>query len=128
MCKHVLNAQVSIRAPCCQKWFDCPECHEDMFGEDHELMKTTEMVFACKKCKKVFRKQIEEFEEADEFCPGCDNHFMPDAKTPESEGHLVIGFESKKGHENKVMIDDREKQRKKVLLEFDEDDVDWDQY
>jgi hypothetical protein len=22
MCKHILNAQVAIRSPCCQKWFD----------------------------------------------------------------------------------------------------------
>ena len=41
-----------------------------METQDHELEKNTEMVFACKKCKKVFRKQVEEFEEADEFCPG----------------------------------------------------------
>ncbi len=54
MCKHILNAQVSIRAPCCQKWFDCPECHAE--ASDHELTKTFDMVFACKKCKKVFRK------------------------------------------------------------------------
>ena len=112
MCKHILNAQVSIRAPCCKKWFDCPECHEEAVKGDHELMKTTEMVFACKKCKKVFRKQIDEdFDEADEFCPNCDNHFMPEAKTPETEGHLVIGFEAAKGHENKMFVDDREKQR-----------------
>ena len=68
MCKHVLNAQVAIRAPCCKKWFDCPECHEAT--QDHELEKTTEMVMACKKCKKVFRKDVGEFEEADEHCPG----------------------------------------------------------
>lgn len=29
---------------------------------DHELKKTTEMTFACKKCKKVFRKDILMFE------------------------------------------------------------------
>ena len=56
MCKHILNAQVAVRAPCCKRWFDCPECHAD--ATDHELMKTTEMIFACKKCKKVFRKDI----------------------------------------------------------------------
>lgn len=54
MCKHILNAQVSIRAPCCKQWFDCAECHAEK--TDHELMKVYEMVFACKKCKKVFRK------------------------------------------------------------------------
>jgi uncharacterized CHY-type Zn-finger protein len=54
MCKHILNAQVAVRAPCCRKWFECPECHAE--ASDHPLLKTTELVFACKKCKKVFRK------------------------------------------------------------------------
>ena len=54
MCKHILNAQVAVRAPCCRKWFDCPECHAE--EADHPLQKTIELVFACKKCKKVFRK------------------------------------------------------------------------
>ena len=68
MCKHIMNAQVAIRAPCCKKWFDCPECHEA--SQDHELMREHEMVLACKKCKKVFRKEFnEEFDEADEHCP-----------------------------------------------------------
>ena len=56
MCKHVLNAQVSVRAPCCKRWFDCPECHEE--ATDHPLLKTMEMAFACKKCKKAFRKDM----------------------------------------------------------------------
>jgi len=43
--------------------------------------------------KKVFRKDMREFDESDEFCPRCDNHFVIDAKTRESTGHLVIGFE-----------------------------------
>ena len=73
------------------------------------------MVFACKKCKKVFRKNIEEFEEADEFCPGCDNHFMIEAKTPENSGKLMIEFKAEKGHEHKVMKDDREKERARTL-------------
>ena len=124
MCKHILNAQVAIRAPCCKKWFDCPECHEDVFGEDHELMKTMEMVLACKKCKKVFRKDVSEFEEADEHCPRCDNHYMIEAKTPDTEGKLVLEFEQKRGHENKMFKDDREKDRQLQLMqdEWDNDD------
>ena len=113
MCKHVLNAQVAVRAPCCKKWFDCPECHEET--QDHELMPTMELVFLCKKCKKAFRKDVSEFEEADEYCPHCDNHYIIEAKTPETEGQLVIEFEQEKGHENKVMKDEREKTRKKTL-------------
>ena len=74
--KHILNAQASIRAPYCQKWFDCPECHAEV--ADHKLAKTTEMVFMCKKCRKAFRKDVHEFEESDEYCPHCDNHFVSD--------------------------------------------------
>ena len=89
MCKHILNAQVSIRAPCCRKWFDCPECHEEK--EDHELEKTVEMHMACKKCNKVFRKDItEEFEEADEHCPNCDNQYMIEAREPEMKMSIVM--------------------------------------
>ncbi len=54
MCRHILNAQVSVRAACCLKWYDCPECHAE--ANDHALAKSYEMVLACKKCKKVFRK------------------------------------------------------------------------
>ncbi|KAL7274370.1 hypothetical protein RUND412_002740 [Rhizina undulata] len=94
MCKHILNAQVSIRSPCCKKWFDCAECHAET--EDHKLLQRFEMVFlplypllistgyeafACKKCKKCFRKDTKEWDESDEYCPFCDNHFVLEAKT-----------------------------------------------
>ncbi|KAK4040897.1 hypothetical protein C8A01DRAFT_35069 [Parachaetomium inaequale] len=82
MCKHILNAQVSIRSPCCRKWFDCPECHAEQ--ESHPLLQRFDMTFACKKCKKCFRKDAAEFEEADEYCPHCDNHFILDAVTPKA--------------------------------------------
>jgi hypothetical protein len=65
--KHILNAQVSIRSPCCKsspplptqtllllenpsnkppgrKWFDCAECHLET--EDHPLLQKTEMVLS----------------------------------------------------------------------------------
>jgi len=80
MCKHVLNAQVAIRSPCCRKWFDCAECHYET--EKHPLEQRTELTFACKKCKKVFRKNAEEFEDSDEYCPFCDNHFVIEAAVP----------------------------------------------
>ena len=100
MCKHIMNAQVSIRAPCCKKWFDCPECHDEYWKGGCELMKSLEFVFACKKCKKVFRKAVEEFEEADEYCPHCDNHYIIEAKTPDTEGALKIEFIAERGHEH----------------------------
>ncbi|KAI0127482.1 zinc finger protein [Xylariales sp. AK1849] len=80
MCKHILNAQVSIRSPCCRKWFDCADCHHET--ETHPLKQTLDMTFACKKCKKCFRKDAQEFEEADEYCPHCDNHFVLEAVIP----------------------------------------------
>lgn len=43
------------------------------------------MVFACKKCRKVFRKDMEQFEESDEYCPHCDNHFLREAVEPQAE-------------------------------------------
>ena len=46
---------------------------------------------------------------------------MIEAKTPETEGKLVIEFKGKKGHENKMFVDNREKQRAKVLDDFEED-------
>ncbi|KAI8139687.1 hypothetical protein BJV82DRAFT_563494 [Fennellomyces sp. T-0311] len=81
MCKHILNAQVAIRAQCCRRWFDCSECHAEV--ADHPLRKTDEMVFACKKCKKAFRKDMRDYEEEDEYCPHCDNHYVIEAVMPE---------------------------------------------
>ncbi|PVH91354.1 hypothetical protein DM02DRAFT_647340 [Periconia macrospinosa] len=83
MCKHILNAQVAIRAPCCKRWFDCSSCHTE--STSHPLLQSYEMTFACKKCKKCFRKDAREFEDADEYCPHCDNHFVLEAKMPKAE-------------------------------------------
>lgn len=66
--------------PSGKKWFDCPECHQEQ--ESHPLLQSFEMTFVCKKCKKCFRKDAREFEESDEYCPHCDNHFIIEAKTP----------------------------------------------
>lgn len=97
MCKHILNVQAAIRAPCCKKWFDCSDCHNEV--SDHDLKKTTEMVFACKVCKKVFRKDMLMFEgnwlinvlESDEYCPHCDNKYVLDAVTKENKWGVING-------------------------------------
>lgn len=52
----------------------CPECHEEK--EDHPLAKSLELAFMCKKCKRAFRKDMAVFEDSDEYCPHCDNHFV----------------------------------------------------
>ena len=79
------------------------------------MEKTLDLVMLCKKCKKAFRKEIGEFEEADEYCPHCDNHYVIEAKTPFTEGKLVLEFGMEKGHENKMFKDDREKDRTEAL-------------
>ncbi|RKO95430.1 hypothetical protein CAUPRSCDRAFT_9161, partial [Caulochytrium protostelioides] len=94
---------------CCQKWFDCPECHDEV--SKHPLRKTMEMVFACKKCKKVFRKDMTLFEESDEFCPHCDNRYIIDAKTPQ----MGIGVE---GDDPRLQRDFRAKQLRETELDF----------
>ncbi|CAI4217840.1 unnamed protein product [Parascedosporium putredinis] len=80
MCKHVLNAQVSIRAPCSH--------------------------FCLQKCKKCFRKDAQEFEESDEYCPHCDNHFVLDAITPKA-AITVEGADARM--DNRMLKDEREK-------------------
>ena len=83
MCKHIINSQVSVRAPCCRGWFDCPQCHEDVAAGSHTLSKSIELCFACKKCRKVFRKDLSDFDpDSDEYCPHCDNHFVLPAVIP----------------------------------------------
>ncbi|KAI6830453.1 hypothetical protein KC367_g2550 [Hortaea werneckii] len=115
MCKHVLNAQVSIRSPCCRQWFDCAHCHAET--QDHELKPTMEMVFACKKCKKCFRKDMNEFEESDEFCPFCDNHFIIEAKEPKPRLE-VEGEDVRK--DARMIKDDRLKGREELTIWDDE--------
>lgn len=67
-------------------------------------MKNTEMVFACKKCKKCFRKDSTEFEESDEYCPHCDNHFVIEAVTPKPA--LQVEGEDAR-IDNRMLKDDR---------------------
>lgn len=40
------------------------------------------MAFVCKKCRKAFRRTVTDFieDEAAEYCPYCDNHFLLEAK------------------------------------------------
>lgn len=61
-------------------------------------------VFACKKCKKCFRKEADTFEESDEYCPHCDNHFVLEAKTPKP----ILEFEGTDARvDSRMLKDDR---------------------
>ncbi|KAK3679813.1 hypothetical protein LTR78_000189 [Recurvomyces mirabilis] len=115
MCKHILNAQVSIRSPCCRQWFDCAQCHAET--QDHTLKQTNEMTFACKKCKKAFRKNMEEFEDSDEYCPNCDNHFVIEALEPKARLE-VEGEDARK--DSRMLKDDRVKGKEMLSAWEDE--------
>ena len=58
------------RPPCTQ----CPQCHAEQM--EHPLRRDIEMIFACKKCKKTFRKDMTVYDDSDEYCPHCDNHYV----------------------------------------------------
>ncbi|ODN74112.1 hypothetical protein, variant [Cryptococcus amylolentus CBS 6039] len=78
-----------------------------------------EMVFLCKKCKKAFRKDMSEYEEADEFCPHCDNQYVIEAK----EAKPMLGVEGEDARmDNRMLKDDREKQKPERSL-FNNRDV-----
>jgi len=61
----------------------------------------------CKKCKKAFRKDMSKYEESDEYCPHCDNHYVLDAKTPQQ----VVTVESEDVRkDSRMILDERMKQ------------------
>jgi len=62
------------------------------------------MSFICKKCKKAFRKDMSVYEESDEYCPHCDNHYIIDAKTPTA----ILGVEGEDARvDARILKDDR---------------------
>jgi len=91
---------VSLLAPCCKKWFDCALCHAE--ASDHALKQAAEMTMGCKKCKAVFRRPpIDQFEEADEFCPRCDTHLIVEAELPEAPRGVVLNVQASGECENR---------------------------
>lgn len=66
------------------------------------------MVFACKKCKKCFRKDAEEFEDSDEYCPHCDNHYVLEAVEPKP----ILEFEGEDVRKDSRMISNRDERIK----------------
>nr|XP_031857413.1 uncharacterized protein CI109_007192 [Kwoniella shandongensis]KAA5524485.1 hypothetical protein CI109_007192 [Kwoniella shandongensis] len=58
-------------------------------------------------CKKAFRKDMSEYEEADEYCPHCDNQYVIEAKEPKA----MVGVEGEDARvDNRMLKDDRMKE------------------
>ena len=110
MCKHILNAQVTIRYYD-GNWYDCPLCFLDENGTYPDMSRIgTEMVFACKVCKKCFRKDMTQFEEPDEYCPHCGNNYVVEAVTPETIQEERLQKRLQRAAEQKEKQEKEEKQ------------------
>ena len=47
-------------------------------------LRDVQKISAETQCKKAFRKDMTTYEEADEFCPHCDNQYVIEAKEPQA--------------------------------------------
>ncbi|GMH65140.1 hypothetical protein TL16_g04125 [Triparma laevis f. inornata] len=88
-CKHVLNSTVSIRAPCCLKWFECFECHDEFM--DHPMSTSPVLTLACLCCRMLFKKDLALFGDQDEVCPHCEQRWIKPGET--NEGFLFGMFQ-----------------------------------
>lgn len=75
--------KVYIQAPCCNKWFECAECHDDAV-KTHVFELKSDMRFTCKPCRKVFTRDFKLFSESDKLCSFCKNCWIIPGITPES--------------------------------------------
>ena len=60
MCRHVLNCTVYMQAPCCKRWFECAECHDENTTGHRWTMSPT-MRFTCRVCRKCFERDFKLF-------------------------------------------------------------------
>lgn len=83
MCRHIINAQVSIFWG--EKWFDCHECYAEHEGHSPDLSTLpTRLPMACKSCRQLFHKDLQIFHEKDAHCPHCGVDICIPAMTPKS--------------------------------------------
>eukprot|EP00904_Undaria_pinnatifida_P000829 jgi/Undpi1/10747/HiC_scaffold_29.g13195.m1 len=81
---HAISSEVvSIQTPCCKRWYECPECHDER--ENHPQLVKTIVAFACKTCRKIFNKDLSIYGPEDNTCPHCETVFVLPAVTPEAK-------------------------------------------
>ncbi len=76
--------QTYMLAPCCNKWFECAECHDEHVS-NHKFQFEPELRFTCKSCKKCFVRDFKLFSERDKKCDFCKKLWCLPAITPESK-------------------------------------------
>mmetsp|Transcript_4030 Transcript_4030/g.6245 ORF Transcript_4030/g.6245 Transcript_4030/m.6245 type:complete len:114 (-) Transcript_4030:60-401(-) len=84
MCRHVLNSQVYIQSPCCKKWFECSECHDENVVT-HSFKFAPKLRFVCKNCRSCFFRHFKHLSERDKQCPVCGNRWILPGVTQESK-------------------------------------------
>mmetsp|Transcript_25424 Transcript_25424/g.24317 ORF Transcript_25424/g.24317 Transcript_25424/m.24317 type:complete len:118 (+) Transcript_25424:3062-3415(+) len=86
MCKHILNAQVYINSPCCNKWFECSECHDEVV-KSHLFKFNKILRLTCKNCKGCFTRDLQIFSTKDKKCDYCGNVWCLPGITPEKKAY-----------------------------------------
>lgn len=92
MCKHILNAKCFVQAPCCKRWFECSECHDEV--STHPFQFIQRLRFTCKECRRCFPRDFGIFSESDKLCDHCKARWVVTGVTPESkifeEANIVL--------------------------------------
>mmetsp|Transcript_4593 Transcript_4593/g.5030 ORF Transcript_4593/g.5030 Transcript_4593/m.5030 type:complete len:107 (-) Transcript_4593:691-1011(-) len=89
MCRHIINAKVFVQASCCNGWFDCAECHDEI--KDHPFVAGKILRLLCKSCSRIFQRDLGMFLESDKYCEQCKDKWCVPGETPES----LIYYESR---------------------------------
>ena len=60
---------------CCNKWYECSECHDDdMVESDNHMFEVGRPVrLCCKSCHLIFQVNLQYFSENDKLCNNCGN-------------------------------------------------------
>jgi hypothetical protein len=61
--------KVFVQAACCQHWFDCCECHDEV--SQHPFQCGRQISLCCKTCRRVFQKDLTILFESDKVCENC---------------------------------------------------------
>jgi uncharacterized CHY-type Zn-finger protein len=77
--------QVFIQGACCDKYYGCAECHDEV--ETHQFQFTKIMRFMCKGCRKCFDRDFQLFSSADRNCNSCGTCWLMPGVTPESKAY-----------------------------------------